>query len=407
MKSPRLCIEFDNQDNSSFKQDLLRHYQTLVHSSIGPINGKLKFVHKKADSKVLEIGSSSKCLINILYRLDLNDQREQIDQNGFVKWQFDLIKSVVLTSHLSKYNDAGLFLVHLVNEFILLGDVSNINNQHDDQLAIVIAFIDELICHLKSDQALVTVRTDLNSIEFLSNLVRTTLKSKCSLGHLTQFENEEEDKFVHLCLRGFIKSFDDDHFSSIVYLFNENLDLNESKLVDGVLIKLDEFQVETGMSSVLMRKKANDKLKCILFDVTFSADFEHLNDLEYKFDVEATQLGLHRTVFLQVNRYIKFFKELIDRFKIDVVLCQKVICCFQIVNCRCLIFPVCLKVIHPSIKRYLQECQVISIDRLSASLTQPIRELIGLLRSTYASTHSKKYFYTFFKDVNCAAQVGD
>ena len=101
MSIQRLYINFNTREdiNTKLLIELLKQYQILIYSCVGPYRSKLKFISNGTNSEDLILTNTSKNLFNCLYRLDhLVSTREDNDltkQLGLVKWQFDLIKSVV------------------------------------------------------------------------------------------------------------------------------------------------------------------------------------------------------------------------------------------------------------------------------------------------------------------------
>ncbi len=103
-----------NIETNEWFIQLLNEYQRILLSCIGPLNGCLKLVSKSNDYNDLKLTSCSFNLFSILYDLknSANNEKE--------KWQFDLIKSIVTNCHFEHYYDSGLFLCHLINEFLIL-----------------------------------------------------------------------------------------------------------------------------------------------------------------------------------------------------------------------------------------------------------------------------------------------
>ena len=83
-----IILTDENSESNRLFISLLKEYQSLIHSCIGPINGCLKLLSKSNDYNDLVATSSSKNLFAILYNLKDEDNQKE-------KWQFDLIKSIV------------------------------------------------------------------------------------------------------------------------------------------------------------------------------------------------------------------------------------------------------------------------------------------------------------------------
>jgi hypothetical protein len=324
MTAPRLFINFNDKDdiNTKILIDLLRQYQRIIHSCVGPYKSKLKFITRDNNSDDLILTNTSKNLFSCLYRIDhlINTQNESdfAKKLGLVKWKFDLIKSVVENAHFNHFYDSGLLLCTIINEVLIL----NYENLSDYTSSLLMVF-NELIEHMNKDSQnnLISVKLNLNSIKCLKNLLRSYTNSKCLIRQLT---GEKLDNFIDLCSKAFIKSFrsevkpNEKYFSDVLFLFEENLGqhLGHSKLFDGILFEFENHLIENNF---------DDKfglLKCVLFDAAFGGDFEHLSNLEYKFDIFNSDEFSSK--FIQLKRMINFFDDLIEKFNIKIILSQKV-----------------------------------------------------------------------------------
>jgi hypothetical protein len=348
----KIHIDFnDGSDrNCEFIAELLGQYQEVIRSSICALNGKLKFVSGINNAENLIVTNTSRHLISCLYKSE-HFVPSDGQRSGFVAWQFDMIKSVVQAAHLNHFYDSGLFLCHLVNELLIC---FNKENTHSGAVPKVpkslfdkpdIEFkssksindflfknlIDNLIKSTRNDQlesSLVGLKLNLNGLGFLKRLLSTVLNSKCIVDQLDTVRNE---RFLNLCTRAFIKSFhtsseanglDVVYFSSIVYLFTEDLStsLSESSLYEGVLFKLDKNQIDEDFEI----DKAS-QLKCVLFDTNaFSGDFELMENSDFKLKIEASDRSQVNSKFMLVDSLKRVCYLLVDKFKINVLLCQKV-----------------------------------------------------------------------------------
>lgn len=311
----------DDETNQLLTQQLLREYQSIILSCVGPVHGCLKLLHKSNDLNDLQMTSSSKNLFTVLY--DLKHLKADTDSQK-AKWQFDLIKSVVTNGHFDHFYDAGLFACHLVNEF-LIQESNYVSNKN---------FVDStlkcLIQHLKTEiesnrtESLIVLKLDLNNIHFIRKLVSTCLNSKCLISQIENYCGAN-DLFVNMCLKAFLNSFQErkssEQFSEILYLFNEanSFHLTDSQLFDGILFETDLSQLHNQS-----RHQADYPLKCVLFDSSFSGDFDHLNSQDFQFEINSNELDNNRTVFLMLNKFIQVTDYLIEKFKVQVFLCQKV-----------------------------------------------------------------------------------
>lgn len=305
----KINIILANKENNQNFIDLLNEYQKIVHSCIGPISSSLKLVSKSNDFNDLILTSSSHNLFTVLY--DLKNQNENLKE----KWQFDLIRTIITNSHLEHYYDSGLFLTHLVNEFLIQ------NNTHENELNknLVDSILKNLTEHLIINDSTIRLNLDLNNINFLKNLISTCLKSKSLI-------DEQETEFVNLCLKAFITSFQAEHenkFAQIVYLFNDGYSyhLNDSCLFAGVLFPIDNSQI---YNQFLSLDQSSKKFKCALFDSSFSGDFDQLNNQEFQIEINSSELTNNKISCLMLDKFIQLCDYLISKFQISLILCQKV-----------------------------------------------------------------------------------
>ena len=346
MEIGKIYISFN--DNRSGVADLiaelLRQYQKVIASSIGSINGNFKFICGQVNTENLMITNTSRHLINCFYNIEhlKADNEEALSKFGFVKWQFDMIKLVMQTVHFDHNYDAGLFTCHIINEFLIYFNKENSSSELDDLFKkskpefgfnksitdyLFKSLIDNFI-NLKqrsSKSSLVSVKLDLNNLNYVRKLIKTVLNSKCII---EQLDERSKENFLNLCLQAFIKSFRSTekktYFASIIYLFSESmsLSLNETQRHDGVLFQLDKQQAEEEFNQKLLEKKTESKFKCILFDTNaFSGDFELMENLEFSLKIESSS---EDTRFAMVDSLIESCKILISKHNIDIFLCQKV-----------------------------------------------------------------------------------
>ncbi len=323
MTAPRLFINFNDKDdiNTKILIDLLRQYQRIIYSCVGPYKSKLKFITRDINPEDLILTNTSKNLFSCLYRIDqlinAQNKNDSTKKLGLVKWKFDLIKSVVENAHFNHFYDSGLLLCTIINEVLLL----NYENASDYTSSLLMVF-NEFIEHIRDSQNnLISVKLNLNNIKCLKNLLRSYTNSKCLIRQLTE---DNLDNFIDLCSKAFIKSFrsevkpNEKYFSDVLFLFEENLGLHlgDSKLFDGILFEFENHLIENNVDD------KSGLLKCVLFDASFGGDFEHLNNLEYKFDI--INSDEFNTKFIQLKRMINFFDDLIEKFKINIILSQKV-----------------------------------------------------------------------------------
>jgi McKusick-Kaufman syndrome protein len=208
-------------------------------------------------------------------------------------------------------------------------------------------------------------KLDLNNLKHLKVLFKSILNTK-NLYRLS-FKGQSDDKFLNLILKANLNSFLSDEskkdekkfFAKInnqFYVNNFKLTLNDSKLVNGVLIPVELMNNHLESIENLMKLKANKVgFKCILFDTQLSADFEQFNLDNCSFEVQYDDGDDEkRNTFLLIQK-LKSICDVLVENQVDIVFCQKVI--------------------HPSLKSYLIEKKCIPIDRLSITYVESVTEL--------------------------------
>lgn len=325
-----------NSDSNLILGELIKNNQNLIISSIGPINSKFKLFQTSLNSDNLIATTTSKHLIEILYKID-NDDIKNDDSNILTKWIFDLIHSTLIKSHFNLYFDSGLFAVYLINQTILLKIEKSLVNK---------IFVD-LIEHLASSEShLVKLRLNLDNLIHLKALLNSCLNAKKII------QIDQTDHFLNLFLKLLIRSFNNDYFSRIMYIFNENMlfDLNDCQIYDGILVKTDQEEFDSIQN-----------LKCLILDSNcLSGDFEEFQNFDLKFQINLSKHSAANERFLNLDYLIDRIKTIVEKLKIDAIFCQKVI--------------------HPSIKHYfkINHGKLFFLDRLGIDMAKPIQEILSI-----------------------------
>ena len=312
--------------NEILFQSLLNEFQLIIHSCVGPVKGSFKLLTRTNDLSSSVLSSSSKGISSILYNLNKSQSATRDMQAaglGFINWKFELIKALLNNCHFEHNYDSGLFLCHLINDFILRSE-----SFYFDQLTnktVIDIVLKNLHSHLTNQincsDSLIAIKLNLENLNFLKKILTTLLYSKCLI-QSELIETNSKDNFVNLCLKAFIKSFHGDHFSNILYLYNQNFctHLNQSQLFDGVLFQTDSSQL---LNQINHRRVNPGVLKCVLFESSLSGDFELLSDSQFQIELNSN-VSRHKSVFLTLNKTIELFTYLIEQFQIQIILCQKV-----------------------------------------------------------------------------------
>lgn len=334
----KLIICFDNDNNNDQETrlflQLLADSQRLIHSSIGPLRSTCKFVSTKSDPNNTTLTNTSRFIFNPLYRLNSSDNTSS---NGLTEWKFQTIRSSLESAHFSRFFDAGLFLMHILNELIIQ------NKQDSLDRELILSTLKCLIDKLNNDRqsidssSLFLAKLDLNSLDFLRNLLRTVLFSSKLL--VTSFESNQNnaDRFLNTFLKLNLNSFNNlpnDQskfvFTRNVYLFDDdsNRTLNDSLIFTGLLVKQPKFYSDKDLNE-FVEKNATRSLKSILFDTnSLGGDFENIADTGLKFEFDLSDnhasVDLNRRHFFTLDKITQQLDVLIDRYEINVILSQKV-----------------------------------------------------------------------------------
>lgn len=339
-----LVICFDDNGENEESRLLLGHladYQRLILSAIGPVRSACKFVSIKSNpTDTTTLTNSSFNLFKPLYRLSSSS-------NGLTEWRFEMIRTSVEQAHLARHFDSGLFLMYLINELI-------IRNKRDGLDRLVIdSVLNSLVKYLNESQrsietAMCLVKLNLDSLDFLRNLIRTILFSN-KLVSMCLFESVDEEKtadqFVNTFLKLNLNSFNQSPnkqdtfvFSRNVYLFDDESgrSLNDSLVFTGHLVRQPKFYSDQDVTEFIEKKSStsnNEMLRAILFDTnSLSGDFETLQteSTGVRLEIELAQHtddafgDLTRQQFLSLSTLRKTLDLLVDTHKIDLVLSQKV-----------------------------------------------------------------------------------
>jgi len=310
MEKSSINIQFSNDYNNitNLKQ-YLTNYQQIIHSCVGPLNSKLKFISKSNDSDNFTITNTSRNIFESLYKISKSNESD----SKILKWLFDLIRNVIQNGHFNHFYDSGLFLLHLVNQFLI--------DEYEIDKYLLDSFLENVSNHLTSDDNFIKIKLDLNNVSYLKNLIKTIFDSKCLI---QQLDEPKKNKFIDSCLKLFINSFNETKFDRILYLFNSDFsyELDQSVCINGVLFKIDHLNDDIKL--LIENKSTSMQLKCILFECSLSGDFEYIDSQSYKFEIESNQLKTVKISNINVEMYKEMLNKLIENTKVDLILCQKV-----------------------------------------------------------------------------------
>ncbi|KAM3931541.1 molecular chaperone MKKS [Leptodactylus fuscus] len=325
-KKPSLCTA--GPVTSASLREALRAIQMIVSSCYGPY-GRLKQVHNGSGGGVTTTSQSAA----LLGDLSLRHPAMQL-----------LVASV--RNHISAFSDCGLFAAilccNLIDRCLSLAVSSH------KVIRIYKSLLDMSLSYVKSEDCACKIHVDFTHSKSLLDLTRSVLCSKpaCML------TMKEVDHVTLLIVKAFLSKVPNESSPSqllgrTLIVTVEGLSVMESAFMPGVLIDVPAFSwsrliPSSGLSSSIM--------KLALFSVSLCGEFSDTGDgtVEVMTGVDPEKVMLDQLIFLG--------KQLVDD-GVQILLCQKVI--------------------HPLLKQYLKEQDVLAVDRLGAALMEPISHMTG------------------------------
>uniref|UniRef100_A0A8C5PDN8 MKKS centrosomal shuttling protein n=1 Tax=Leptobrachium leishanense TaxID=445787 RepID=A0A8C5PDN8_9ANUR len=325
-KKPSLCTAGPLTPTAI--RESLSVLQGVVWSSYGPF-GRLKQIHNGSGGSVVTTSHSSTLL------------------NG-ISVSHPVLKLLVASvrNHISCYSDCGLFAVNLCCN--LVERSLSLNASHHTAIKIIGSLLSNCVDYLNSDDCGCKVAADFGSSKCLLSLTHSVLSSKpaCML------TPTETDYISTLLAQAFLSTIPD-HLGPSVTLGKcvlvpvEGPSVMESSVVPGLLVETSELSWNRLSSSVGF---PGETIKLALFSVSLSGDLcdtgEGNVDLLSCVNPERVMLD---QLFALARQLI------IDR--VDCLMCQKVI--------------------HPSLKQYLKEQNILALDRLGAAPMETLSRMTG------------------------------
>ncbi|XP_047602064.1 molecular chaperone MKKS isoform X1 [Lutra lutra] len=298
----------------------------ILTSSYGP-SGRLKQVHNGLGGCVCTTSQSSALLSNLP-----------------VTHPILKILTTSTKNHVSCFSDCGLFTAILCCNLIENVQRTGLTpttviklNQHLLRLC---------TSYLKSESCGCRIPVDFSSPQTLLCLVRSIVTSKpaCML------TREETDHISALVLKAFLLTIPENTKDRLVLGKSIIVPLKGHRVLDstvfpGILIEVSEVQ----LMKILPIKKS-DAFKVALFCASLSGD---LSDTGEGTVVVSSGVSLENAVLEQL---LNLGRQLVSDH-VDLVMCQKVI--------------------HPSLKQFLNMHRVIAIDRVGVALMEPLSKVTG------------------------------
>ncbi|CAH2255478.1 usick-Kaufman Bardet-Biedl syndromes chaperonin [Pelobates cultripes] len=306
-------------------QEPLRVLHGIVRSCYGP-SGRLKQVHNGTGGCVVTTSQSSTLLASISLR-------------------HPVLKLLVASvrSHISCFSDCGLFAANLCCS--LTDRFLDLNISPHTIVAITRSLLATCIDYVNSEHCGCKMAADFSSSTFLLRLTGSVLSSKpaCMLTY------READFISTLLVKAFLLTIPNETGSSVklgkcVFVPVEGLSVTESSIVPGLLIKMHELSWNRSVDF------NGSPIKLALFSVSLSGDFCDTGEGTVEL------LSGVNTERAMLDHLFMLAKQLVEDH----------------VNCV-----VCQKVIHPSVKQYLKEKNVLVLDRLGAAPMDTLSQMSG------------------------------
>ncbi|XP_067900432.1 McKusick-Kaufman/Bardet-Biedl syndromes putative chaperonin isoform X2 [Heterodontus francisci] len=304
----------------------LSTFRGIVESCYGPF-GRLKLIHNAVGGYVLTTSQSSVLLRNLsVFHPVINL----------------LIASVL--NHVSRFNDSGLFTAILCCNLAesakrLTIPSSRIVKIHKHLLNICIDY-------LTSEECSCRIQIDFSNSKTLLSLVRTVInKPTCML------TTKEADYISSLVLKAFFNTIpsvigDNVSLGKMLIVPIEGQSVNDSCVLSGILIEI----FASHSTPIDITKLTSGCIKIAVFSVSMSGDVVDSGNGNWEVASD-------------------FCPE--DESIVQLLNVGKQLVCDQVH------LVVCQKVIHPILKQYLQEQQVMVEDRLGLNLMEPLIQLTG------------------------------
>lgn len=325
-KKPSLCT------SAPLTKDIVSHSMSvlsgILKSCYGP-TGRLKQLHNGMGGYVRTTSQSSTLLSGLSAT------------HPILK-----VLTASVQNHVSRFSDCGLFTAILCCNLLE-------NFQRIKLLPCIVAKISRhllSLCtdYLKSEACDCRILVDFNSIETLLCLVRSVLTSKpaCMLN------KTEADYIGILVIKAFLLTVPNNVETNValgkcIIVPVKNKRVMDSTVFPGLLIEIPELQMARTFS---IRRVSSSSIKMALFCISLSGDHSSTG--------EGTVV-VHHGVSLELaelDQLLNLGKQLVND-QVGVVVCQKVI--------------------HPSLKQYLREHHIITVDRVGLSVMEPLSQMTG------------------------------
>nr|XP_028578062.1 McKusick-Kaufman/Bardet-Biedl syndromes putative chaperonin isoform X2 [Podarcis muralis] len=250
-------------------------------------------------------------------------------------------------SHLSLFGDCGLFTAILCCS--LLEKIRALNVAPCTSIKICQHLLSLCTDYLSSEACGCRVPVDFGSSKIPLGLVRSVLTSK----RACMLSRNEVDHISTLVLKAFVLTISPQNtetsvaFGKCLYIPVKDRRAMDSAVYPGLLIETPDLDLTTELP---VRTAPSCAIKMALFSLSLSGDLS---------DTGEGTIFVHQRVFLQaevLGQLLNLGRQMVDD-GVSLVVCQKVI--------------------HPALKQYLKEKQVVAVERVGAAMMEPLKQITG------------------------------
>ncbi|XP_070588746.1 molecular chaperone MKKS isoform X2 [Erythrolamprus reginae] len=324
VKKPSLCT------TGPLTKEVIRQavstFNRIVRSCYGP-TGRLKQFHNGMGGYV-RISSQSSVLLSSL------------------SVTLPVLKLLVASvqNHLALYGDSGLFTAIFCCS--LLEKYESLNMAPYTFIKISKHILSLCIDYLSSEACSCRIPVDFSSSMLLLSLVRSVILSK----HACMLSRKEADHISILVLRAFLFTIPQNVDSSATlgkchYIPVKNKRVMDSTVYPGLLIEMPEMHLTPPF-----KRTASGQIKVALFGMSMSGDLSHAGE---------GAMVIHHGISLEaevLDQLLSVGKAVITD-GVGLVICQKVI--------------------HPTLKQYLKENNIVAVERVGIRMMEPLKKMTG------------------------------
>ncbi|XP_015262482.1 PREDICTED: McKusick-Kaufman/Bardet-Biedl syndromes putative chaperonin, partial [Gekko japonicus] len=307
----------------------LAAFSHIVRSCYGP-TGRLKHLHNGLGGYVRTTSHSSALLGSLC-----------------VAHPVLKLLTAAVQNHVSRFGDGGLFTAALCCS--LLGKLRDLNMPSCTGVAICRRLSSQCVDYLASEACGCKMPVDFSRSKILLDLVRSVLTSKCGC----MLSREEAGHVGTLVLKAFLLTVPQNAatgvtgFGRCFYVSMKDKRVLDSSVCSGLLIETPEFHLTRMLPG---GRTTSSPIRTALFSVSLSGDVCETGE---------GAVIVHRGVSLEaavLDQLLRLGQRMV-KDGVGLVICQKVI--------------------HPALKQYLKENQVVAVERVGVAMMESLKEMTG------------------------------